>query len=84
MSLLERHFAGPVTPTPDAVNEAFWHACDGRQRQAAEYLLARGADLNRVPDWTDQTPLDFAESQEGNDLVGWLHGQGAKSAKEPK
>jgi hypothetical protein len=84
MSVLEQHFAGQVTPTPDAVNDAFWQACHGGQRQAAEYLLARGADLNWVPDWTKETPLDVAESQDGNDLVGWLRGQGAKSAKEPK
>jgi uncharacterized protein len=84
MSVLEQQFASPVTPTPDAVNDAFWQACHGVQRQAAEYLLARGADLNWVPDWTNQTPLDVAEAQDGNDLVGWLRGQGAKSAKEPK
>lgn len=37
---------------PDAagdVSQAFWHACAGGQRRAAEYLLARGADLSWVP-----------------------------------
>jgi uncharacterized protein len=83
LSVLEQHFAGPVTPAPDAVNAAFWQACHGGQRQAAEYLLARGADMNWVPDWANQTPLDVAESQDGNELVEWLREQGAKSAKEP-
>lgn len=38
----------------DAVSQAFWHACDGGQRRAAEYLLARGAELNWVPEYLDQ------------------------------
>ena len=83
MSVVEEHFTGPATPTPEAVNDAFWQACHGGQRQAAEYLLACGADLNWVPGWTEKTPLDIAESQDANDLVEWLRGQGAKSAKEP-
>jgi uncharacterized protein len=82
MSVVEQHFADPVKPTLDAVNDAFWQACHGGQRQAAEYLLAGGAQLNWVPDWAKQTPLDIAASQERNDLVEWLRGQGAKSAKE--
>jgi uncharacterized protein len=84
MSLVEEHFASPVKPTPDAVNDAFWQACHGGQRQAAEYLLACGADLNRVPGWTKETPLDIAESQDAHDLAEWLRGQGAKSAKEKR
>jgi ankyrin repeat protein len=83
MPVLEQHFAGPVTPTLDAVNAAFWQACHGGQRQAAEYLLARGADVNWVPDWAKETPLDIAQSQKADDLVEWLREQGAKSAKEP-
>ena len=76
------HLSGPAKPTPDEVNDAFWQACHGGQRPAAEYLLARGADLNRAPGWTKETPLDIAESAEAKDLVEWLRGQGARSAKE--
>ena len=54
-----------------------------RRPRAAEYLLACGADLNWVPKWTKETPLDIAQSQNANNLVEWLRGQGAKSAKEP-
>jgi hypothetical protein len=30
------------------VTEAFWQACHGDQREAAEFLVDRGADLNWV------------------------------------
>src|SRR2546423_237369 len=36
---------GSDPPARD-VSQAFWHACTGGQRRAAEYLLSRGADLN--------------------------------------
>ncbi|HLX87717.1 MAG TPA: ankyrin repeat domain-containing protein, partial [Acidimicrobiales bacterium] len=32
-------------PSPETVSQAFWHACSGGQRRAAQYLLGRGADL---------------------------------------
>jgi len=84
MSRVEEHFAGPAKPAPDAVNDAFWQACHGGQRRAAEYLLARGADLNWIPEWTKETPLEIAESSDAKDLVEWLRGQGARSAKEAR
>jgi ankyrin repeat protein len=82
MPLVEGHFAGPADPTPDAVNDAFWQACHGGQRRAAEYLRARGADVNWIPGWGKETPLDIATCSGANDLVEWLRGQGARSAKE--
>jgi uncharacterized protein len=47
----------------------------------AEYLLARGADINAVPDHTDQTPLDIAGSRDTRRdiLTDWLRGNGAIS-----
>jgi len=84
VSLVEEHVAGPAKPTPDALNDAFWQAYHGGQRRTAEYLLARGADLNWVPRWAKQTPLDIAECSDANDLVEWLRVQGAKSAQETK
>jgi hypothetical protein len=36
-------------PSPEVISQAFWHACAGAQRRTAEYLLARGADLNWYP-----------------------------------
>jgi hypothetical protein len=44
------------------INNAFWQACAGGQRRAAERLLAHGADLNWVPDYAEGTPLDQARS----------------------
>jgi hypothetical protein len=36
-------------PPAEDVSQAFWHACTGGQRRAAEYLLSRGADLGWTP-----------------------------------
>ena len=47
-------------PPAEGVSQAFWHACTGGQRRAAEYLLSRGADLNWEPDYAHGTPLDAA------------------------
>jgi hypothetical protein len=81
MPLVEAFFAGNPPPSPVEVSNAFWQACHGGQRQAAEFLLARGADLNWVPTWAKQTPLDMAESYGATDLVEWLRAQGARSSK---
>ena len=80
LGLLDRvqsYFPGA---TSEAVNEAFWGACHGGQRQCAEYLLGQGADLNWVPPWEPLTPLDAARRDEATGLALWLREQGAKSA----
>jgi ankyrin repeat protein len=68
--------------SPADVNQAFWHACSGGQRRAAELLLARGADLNWVPKYAKGTPLDAASSTDTGrqGLVDWMREQGARSA----
>ncbi len=81
ITVVEKHFAGNTKPTTEAINDAFWQACHGGQRGSAEYLLARGADLNWIPDWTKETPLDVAASSGAGALVEWLSGLGARSAK---
>jgi uncharacterized protein len=61
------------------INQAFWHACSGGQRRAAEVLLARGADIQFIPDYAKQTPLAAATSagtQRGL-LADWLREHGA-------
>ena len=72
---------GDPRPTDDELNHAFWQACHGGQRRTAEYLLSRGADINAVPDHTDQTPLDIAGSPgtRRDILTEWLRGHGATS-----
>jgi uncharacterized protein len=79
---LEEAFARTPPPTPGEVTEAFWQACHGGQRQSAEYLLGRGADLNWVATWDDHTPLDMADNAGAEDLVAWLRSRGARSASE--
>jgi uncharacterized protein len=81
MSRIEEYFAGPMPPAPDEVNDAFWQACHGGQRRTAEYLLARGADLNWTPDYAKKTPLDFAAALDTGHqaLLNLLRERGAKS-----
>jgi uncharacterized protein len=59
------------------VTDAFWQACHGGQRAAADYLLERGAELNWIG-WNERTPLDIATEQNADELVEWLRSQGAK------
>jgi uncharacterized protein len=65
--------------TRDEVTQAFWLACHGGQRQAAEYLLGRGADINWVG-YDALTPIDAARRSGADALVEWLLGRGARSA----
>jgi len=69
-------------PSADEIDDAFWQACHGGQRSTAEYLLARGADVNRVG-WNQRTPLDIALTQEHAEtpaLADWLRAQGATTS----
>lgn len=70
-------------PDPAVVSQAFWHACAGAQRRAAEYLLSRGADLNWVPDYAEGTPLDAAtgEGTRRENVITWLRELGVQSAR---
>jgi uncharacterized protein len=71
------------SPPSHQVSQAFWHACAGGQRRAAEYLLDRGADLGWVPDYAKGTPLDAALGQgtQRENLIGWLRQHQAQSAE---
>jgi uncharacterized protein len=75
MARMEQAFAGDAPPAPDKVTNAFWCACHGGQRAAAEYLLERGADL----DWIGHdglTPIDAARRSGAHELVDWLRRRG--------
>ncbi len=69
-------------PAGDDLSQAFWHACAGGQRRAAEYLIGRGADPNWVPDYASGTPLEAASDlgTQRNNLIGWLRQHGGRSA----
>ncbi len=66
----------------EEISSAFWQACSGGQRRAAELLLTHGADLNWVPEYAKGTPVDQAASIDTGRqaLVTWLREQGARSA----
>jgi uncharacterized protein len=68
-------------PPAAQVSQAFWHACAGSQRRAAEYLLSRGADLSWEPDYAHGTPLDAATglSTRQENVISWLRELGARS-----
>jgi uncharacterized protein len=70
-------------PGPDEINEAFWQACHGGQRRAAEYLLQRGADITAIPGYAgNQTALEAAGSIDTRRdiLTTWLREQGIPAA----
>jgi len=71
-------------PTAEDINNAFWQACHGGQRRAAELLLARGADVNWVPDYAEGTGLDVAGGPDTRRdlLVTWLGEQGGVRAHD--
>ncbi len=80
---VEAFFTGPAIPSPKEINDAFWQACHAGCRRTAEFLLARGADLNWVPDYAKQTPLAIA-THPGTArqlLASWLKEKGAKDAE---
>jgi hypothetical protein len=85
LGLLDRlwpYFTGTTRPATAEINSAFWGACHGGQRQAAQYLLDHGADLNWTPDWENMTPLDAAARSGAVEVVDWLREHGAETATE--
>ena len=61
---------------------ALWYACHGSQRSAAEYVLARGGDINWISFWDHSTPLDAAQREGNDDVAAWVRANGGKTAAE--
>jgi hypothetical protein len=63
-----------TSPAPEDINEAFWQACHGGQRRAAERLLGAGADLTYHPGYASETPVQVAAAPDTrrSNLVEWL------------
>jgi ankyrin repeat protein len=75
MPRLEELLAATPAPSADDINEAFWQACRGGQRRAAEFLLDSGADLSAAPGYSDQSPVEAAAEPgtQRENLITWLH-----------
>jgi ankyrin repeat protein len=75
MPRVEEFLAAVPAPSPDDLTEAFWQACHGGRRRAAERLLASGTDPNGKPGYSDQTPAEAAAEPgtQRDNLVSWLH-----------
>lgn len=83
LGLLDRvkDYCEGLPPQPiGQITNSFWHACRGGQRQTAEYLLDKGADLNWVGH-DRKTPLQVAQESGAEDLITWLRHQGIKSVE---
>jgi uncharacterized protein len=81
---LHTFLAADPPPQPADITRAFWGACHGGQQQAAQILLAHGADPNWIPDWEPRTPLDAARRSGADDLVAWLLDHGATPASQQR
>jgi hypothetical protein len=81
MDRVEAYLSGDPMPTRDDVTHAFWSACHGGQRVAAECLFDRGADVSWVG-YDDLTPVDAAQRNGFSELAEWLREHGARSTKE--
>ena len=74
MGLMDRvrgFFTGDGLPERNEITNAFWCACHGGQREAAEYLLKRGADR----DWVGHdglTPEAAARRSGALEMAEWL------------
>jgi hypothetical protein len=60
------------------IDNAFGRAGHGGQRRTAEILLARGADIDRVPEYAQGRAVDVAAGPDTRRdlLVGWLRERG--------
>jgi ankyrin repeat protein len=74
MPRVEALLAAIPPPSPDDLTEAFWQACHGGQRRAAERLLAGGADVSGTPGYSDQTAAEAAAEPgtQRESLIAWL------------
>jgi ankyrin repeat protein len=65
------------------LTQALWLACHGGQREAAEYVHRRGAELDWIG-YDGLTALEAARRSGADELADWLVSCGAKAAGELK
>jgi uncharacterized protein len=81
MDRVAARFDAPALPSAEDITHAFWSACHAGQREAAAYLLERGADMDWVG-YDELTPLDAAGRSGATEVVEWLRTRGARSASQ--
>jgi hypothetical protein len=84
LTRLDQLLANTPPTMQEDLNAAFWQACHGGQRRAAERLLAAGADINATPDYSsNKAALDVASAPDTRRdlLASWLQEHGATRAE---
>jgi uncharacterized protein len=78
LARLEELLTADPPPSAEEIDNAFWQACHGGQRRAAELLLDRGADASWVPDYAEGPGVDSAAGPDTRRelLVTWLRERG--------
>ena len=76
LTRVEELLAASPAPGTEEITEAFWQACHGGQRRAAELLLGHGAQINGIPGYSQQTAAEVAAGPDTRReiLVTWLRG----------
>jgi hypothetical protein len=85
LARLDELLAATPSPAKEELNAAFWQACHGGQRRAAERLLAAGADIEARPDYAGhQTALDVATAPDTSRdlLASWLQEHDAARSEQ--
>jgi hypothetical protein len=78
LARLEELLTAAPPPSAEEIDNAFWQACHGGQRRAAELLLDRGADAGWVPEYAEGPGVDVAAGPDTRRelLVAWLRERG--------
>lgn len=74
---MEQRFGSRTPPGTSSIDYSFWNACCAGQLGSAQYLHEKGAKINWVPTWCNDSPLDGAIKSENHALIGWLKSLGA-------
>jgi len=76
---VDEFLAADPPPASSDIDAAFWQACHGGQRRMAEYLLAHGANISFIPEYSEQSALQAASGTDTQRqiLADWLKQRGA-------
>jgi hypothetical protein len=78
---VEEMLSADPPPGRDEIDHAFYQGCRGGHVRIVQTLVARGADLEHKPDYSDQTGINNVVADPGTRhqaLVEWLRAQGAR------